>query len=286
MRFSSIEGHDHSLLLWMNFYLANAAYLHERPTQLSHAFIAILAFRSNLDRFQNRPVTLLGEKGAAWIGIAWSGWIHTIYLTRPGKAAVVNVAGTSVSRWSPPRGASHLGLSSNFSRDRFKSAPDVFRQNSLTGDVRMKPIGQIQQWVTRHTLQKIRHQRSMIPFRKVNVHSTEGSHVVVGRVIRQLHAGNNDSHVWVALLYLVDDRLKILSNLFNRHSAEGIVYSQLENEDIDSTFEVRRKPEQPAFRGPPAGAGVSEFEIQTGRAQFFNQPGRIRLGLLELKSFR
>lgn len=51
MRFARIEGDDHTLMLEIDFYIMHAFNFHERPAQLSHSLMVILAFGADFNGF-------------------------------------------------------------------------------------------------------------------------------------------------------------------------------------------------------------------------------------------
>ena len=132
-----------------------------------------------------------------------------------------------MSRWSRRCGPSHIRTGSLFPRHRLKNSPDVFCQNLLASGIRVKAIRQTQGRITAHAFQKIRHQSSVVFCREIDIHLSERADVVIRGIVRQLHPGNDDAGVRIALLHPIDDLLEILPNLFNRNSKEGVVYSQL-----------------------------------------------------------
>ena len=90
-----------------------------------------------------------------------------------------------------------------------------------------------------------------------------------------MHPRNHNAHPWISRFHLIDDLLKIVLDLINRHSSKGIVDSELQNEDIDLTFQMSRKPLQAAFRGAAGGAGIDYPKIQAGCAQFLCKQDRV-----------
>jgi hypothetical protein len=96
-----------------------------------------------------------------------------------------------------------------------------------------------------------------------------------------LHSCDYNSHTRIFRLHLLDDLLKILLDLNNRHSSKGIVDPELQNEDIDLAFQVRREPLQAAFRGAAGRAGVGYLKLQAGRAQFLCEQHRVSFVLRE-----
>ena len=80
MRFARIECYDDTLMFEVDFYVTNSINFHERPAQLSHAFVAIFAFGCDLDRFQDRVIGPLGIKRVTRVGIVWSCRVHSLFI--------------------------------------------------------------------------------------------------------------------------------------------------------------------------------------------------------------
>ena len=80
--------------------------------------------------------------------------------------------------------------------------------------------------------------------------------------------------------------MKIGYDLIDRHAEERVVDPELENEDVDLAFEVRGEAGESASGRAAALTGIDDLELQTGRAQFVQEQGGIRLAWFELKSFR
>jgi hypothetical protein len=76
MRFTCIERDDHALVLEIDLHIVDAFNFHERPAQLSHSLVVILAFGGNFDCFQDRVIGAFREKRIGWIRIAWSCRVH------------------------------------------------------------------------------------------------------------------------------------------------------------------------------------------------------------------
>ena len=76
MRFARIERDNHALVLEIDLYVVHAFNFHERPAQLSHSLMVILAFRGDFDRLQDRVIGPFREKRIGWIRIAWSCRVH------------------------------------------------------------------------------------------------------------------------------------------------------------------------------------------------------------------
>ena len=103
-------------------------------------------------------------------------------------------------------------------------------------------------------------------------------HQAVIVVVELLLPGRTADPGELPTFHHVDDRLKIISNLRDRHSAKSVIDPELENEDVDPGFEMRGQALQSAVRRSAALARICDFEIgQTGGAQFFGQQRRIRL---------
>src|SRR5581483_8092806 len=151
---------------------------------------------------------------------------------------------------------------SYLARDRLEDVPDSFGKNLLTGSVWMNSIGDIQRGIACDTLQEIWHECSSVFGSEIGKHPVKCGNVIVGRIIGQLHSGDHDTHVWISCLHLINNLLKIVSNLIDRHSSESIVDSELQNEDINLAFQVSREPLQTALRGAPGCAGVGDLKFQ------------------------
>jgi len=76
MRLACIERNDHALVLEIDSYIVHAFNFQERPAQLSHSLMVILAFSGDFNRFKDRVIGALREKGIGWIRIAWSCRVH------------------------------------------------------------------------------------------------------------------------------------------------------------------------------------------------------------------
>ena len=81
--------------------------------------------------------------------------------------------------------------------------------------------------------------------------------------------------MWISRFHFIDDLLKIVLDLIDRHSSKGIVDPELQNEDIDLAFQVSRKPLQAAFRSAAGRTGVSDLKIQAGLVQFLCKQHRV-----------
>ncbi len=80
MRLAGIECDNDALVPEIDFHIPHAFDFHERCTQLSHAFVAIFAFGSYLDRFQNRVIGTFGTKWIARVGIVGSCGVHLFFI--------------------------------------------------------------------------------------------------------------------------------------------------------------------------------------------------------------
>ncbi len=76
MRLARIECDDHTPVLKIDFHIVHASNFHERPAQLSHSLMVILAFSGDFNRFKDRVIGAFREKGIGWIRIAWSCRVH------------------------------------------------------------------------------------------------------------------------------------------------------------------------------------------------------------------
>ena len=120
-------------------------------------------------------------------------------------------------------------------------------------------------------------------WREVAKHFAKGGNVIVGCVIGQLHSRDHHAHVRISRFHLIDDLLKIVSNLIDRHAAKGIVDSELQNEDVDLAFQMGREPLQAAFGGAAGRAGIGHLKIQAGGAQLLCEQSRIGFARRKLK---
>jgi hypothetical protein len=73
-------------------------------------------------------------------------------------------------------------------------------------------------------------------------------------------------------------------NLIDRQTAEGIVDSEFQNEDIDSVLQMRRKPFQAAFGGATGRARVDHLKLQTSGVQLLRKQSRIGFASFEHES--
>src|SRR5438128_9322172 len=126
----------------------------------------------------------------------------------------------------------------------------------------------------------------MILFGELEIHFAERGDISVCGEVRDLHAADDDASLRISRFYLVNDGLKIRSNLVDRHADECVVDAELENKDVDVAFEVRRQPGEPARGRAAALAGVDDFELQTGVAQFIQKQRGICLATFEMKAVR
>jgi hypothetical protein len=76
MRLARIERDDHALALKIDIHVLHAVNLHQWSAQFAYAFVAVLAFGCDLDRFQNRMIGVFGIVRIARIRVVWSGWVH------------------------------------------------------------------------------------------------------------------------------------------------------------------------------------------------------------------
>ena len=76
-----------------------------------------------------------------------------------------------------------------------------------------------------------------------------------------------NTHIWVSRFHLIDDLLKVILNLIDRHTAKGVVDSKLENEDVDLALQMSREPFQSAIGGSASLAGIGHLKVQAGSAQ-------------------
>ena len=80
----------------------------------------------------------------------------------------------------------------------------------------------------------------MVLGREIAVHLAEGKNVIVRRVNRHLHSGDDNARGGICRFHFVDDGLQIIADLIDRGSAKRIVDSKLQNKDVDLAFEIRR----------------------------------------------
>ena len=80
MRFAGIECDEDAVVPEIDFHIPHAFDFHEWCAQLSHTFVAIFAFGSDLDRFQNRVIRTLGIKRVARVGIVGSCGVHPFFI--------------------------------------------------------------------------------------------------------------------------------------------------------------------------------------------------------------
>ena len=80
MRFPGIECDEDAVVPEIDFHIPHAFDFHERCAQLSHTFVAIFAFGSDLDRFQNRVIGTFGTKRIARVGIVGSCGVHPFFI--------------------------------------------------------------------------------------------------------------------------------------------------------------------------------------------------------------
>ena len=81
VRFARIESDDHAFVLEIDFYIVHAFNFHERPAQLSHSLMVILAFGGYFDRFHDRVIGAFGKKRIGWIRISRPCRVHRFYFT-------------------------------------------------------------------------------------------------------------------------------------------------------------------------------------------------------------
>src|SRR4030088_907510 len=148
----------------------------------------------------------------------------------------------------------------------------------------MNAIGQIQRRIAADALEQIRNERGVILCGKIDIYLSKGAHVIVGRIIRQLHSYDHDSRVGIARFHLIDHLLQIVADLIDRHAEKRVVNPKLENEDVDLVFEMQWEAAQSAARGAAARTGVDDFEVQSGSAQFLHEQRRVSFAALQAKS--
>ena len=79
VRFSSVERHDHPFLFRIYPHIQHSGDFHQRLPQFTHAFIAILAFGSDFNRFYHRLIAADVRKWAGRINFVRMSWVwHSI----------------------------------------------------------------------------------------------------------------------------------------------------------------------------------------------------------------
>src|SRR5438128_431850 len=126
----------------------------------------------------------------------------------------------------------------------------------------------------------------MIFLGDLRIHFAEGADICIAGIIRELHAADDDTHLWIARFYLVDDRLEVGFDLIDRDAEEGVVDAELENEDVDLALEMRWQAGQAALGRASARAGIRYFEFQVGGVQFVQEQRGISLAAFEMKAVR
>ena len=115
MRFARVKSHHDARSLRIDRHVAHAFHFQKWLAQLAHAFLTILAFRCDLDGFEDGVIGALRIEGISWVGIVWSRWVHHLF----------NAARLPAGR---------------LARNRFKHAPYVLSENFLTGRIWMNSI--------------------------------------------------------------------------------------------------------------------------------------------------
>jgi hypothetical protein len=80
MRFARIEGDDHAFMLEIDFHIFHSGNTSQHRSQFPHALIAILAFSSDFDRFQNCVIGAFREKRISRIGISRSCGVYGVLI--------------------------------------------------------------------------------------------------------------------------------------------------------------------------------------------------------------
>src|ERR1043166_4502694 len=75
-----VEGDDDALALKIDSDIFDADDFHQRRAQSADAFVAIFAFRRDLDRFEDGVIGAFGILRVLWLELAWSRWVHQLSL--------------------------------------------------------------------------------------------------------------------------------------------------------------------------------------------------------------
>jgi hypothetical protein len=127
----------------------------------------------------------------------------------------------------------------------------------------MHPVPLVQCGISANAFEEKRDQRGPVLFRKRGKDRPERPDVVLARIIRELHAGDDDRRGRLPGPHLVDDRLEIAADLIDGNAAKRVVDSELENEDID--FLVGRKIAG-SRRNPPLVVSPLEPALTTSNS--------------------
>ena len=76
MRLACVKRDDDTLMLQIEFYIFHAGNFLQYRSQLAHTIIAIFAFGSDLDRFQDGMIAPLTTEWVGWVRIVWSCGVH------------------------------------------------------------------------------------------------------------------------------------------------------------------------------------------------------------------
>src|SRR2546423_11136586 len=131
---------------------------------------------------------------------------------------------------------------------RLDYPPNVFREDALAGGIRMDAIPLIELGISADAFQEERNQCRPVLFCDRAEDSAERADVIIAGNIRKLHAGKDDRRAGLLCPHLIDDRLEIRPDLFDRHAAKGVVDSELKNKNIDLVVGAKngRQPAQSA----------------------------------------
>jgi hypothetical protein len=159
MRFSSVERDDHPLSFRINPHILHAVDSRQRLAQFAHAFIAIFAFRRDLDGFDNWLVAMSRKKRAGRIGIIRASWIHYFKNAAGHRGGCDNrlfdrfrdLAQTAL-QLSLPDSANVRRFLSDFPGERSQHRPNILCQNFVSGRVRMNAISEIESGIAAHAL--------------------------------------------------------------------------------------------------------------------------------------
>ena len=80
MRFARVEREDHALAIKIDSHVLHSRNPLQHRSQFTHAPIAVFAFSSDLDRFQNGIAASLRKKWIGRIGISRSCGVHGVGL--------------------------------------------------------------------------------------------------------------------------------------------------------------------------------------------------------------
>src|ERR1700736_1554136 len=102
---------------------------------------------------------------------------------------------------------------------------------------------------------------------KADVDLSKVVDVIVRAVIRELHPGNNNPDPRTAGADPIDHFLQVAFDLVDTRDAERVVNPELEHEDINSPFQVRRQSGQSSASCAARLAHIDDFVIETGATE-------------------